>query len=81
MHLCGKTFANASTAGIGGAAQPLPIGNGGESRNPGKRLKNGLLAIFEAGFSAKNREFLRKHWTRPPWRCLFASKNGKMFFY
>ena len=29
----------------------LPQGNGGESRNPGKPLQNGLLAIFKDGFS------------------------------
>ncbi|MBP5576225.1 MAG: hypothetical protein J6X67_05645 [Treponema sp.] len=35
----GGWVAKKSTAGIGGAAKPLPSGNGGESRNPGKPLK------------------------------------------
>jgi len=45
-------FCKAGTAGIGGAAQPLRS-NEGESRNPGKPVKNGLLAIFSYKFFAK----------------------------
>ena len=39
-------------AGIGGAL--VAVGNGAGWRNPGKRKKNGLLAIFFAGFSGEN---------------------------
>ena len=54
-------FCKAGTAGIGGAAQPLRSNGAGRApRNPGKPLKNGLLAIFKDGFSGENpRMFLQ----------------------
>ena len=45
-------------------------GAGRDPRNPGKPTKMASLPFLSPGFLAKKRELLRKHLTRPPWRCL-----------
>jgi len=55
----------------------------------GRLVKNCIRAIFYHEFSAKTHLFFILTKDAPrwklrcvnPWRCLFASKNGKMFFY
>ena len=56
----------------GGVA--VAVGNGGESRNPGKPLKNGLLAIFYDGFSGENPRAVMQRFDAPS-LALFVLKK------
>jgi len=57
-------------------------GAGRDPRNPGKPLKNGLLAIFEPGFSCKNPRTSAQTFDAPSMALLVGQvKNGKMFFF
>jgi hypothetical protein len=50
-------FLPTSLAPIGRARNALPLGNGGESRNPGKRDKMPSLAFYPVSFLAKTHQF------------------------
>ena len=49
-----------SLAPIGRARNALPLGNGGGSRNPGKRDKMPSVAFYPASFLAKTCQFLMR---------------------
>ena len=63
----------------GGVAVAIAMERVGGPRNPGKPLKDGLLAIFLLGLYKALREPQEADLGSHPWRYCF-SKNGKLFF-
>lgn len=54
--------------------------NGGGSRNPGKPIKNGLLAIFYDGFSGENPRAVMQRFDAPS-MALFVLKKWEEFLW
>ena len=70
-----------------GGRKPVPAGVRSATRGmepkggtPESASKMASLPFLRPGFLAKTRKFIRGHLTRPPWRYLFAEKNGKCSF-